>query len=49
MEYEIITHTNTVDDVTTSHVIISREDGSFESFPVDEANPRYIQFLEETK
>ena len=28
-------------------VIIHREDGSTESFPVDEANPRYQQFLTE--
>jgi len=33
---------------TLSSVVIAREDGSFESFPVDESNPRYIQFLEET-
>ena len=28
-------------------VIVERENGSFESFPVDENNPRYIQFLAE--
>lgn len=26
------------------HIQIEREDGSFESFPVDENNPRYVQF-----
>lgn len=30
---------------TQSHVIIDRGDGSFESFPVDENNPRYQQWL----
>lgn len=47
MNYEIIT----IESIsgTQDHVIITREDGSFESFPVDETNPRYQQFLEETK
>lgn len=50
MKYEIIT----IESMGASHehVIIAREDGSFESFPVDETNPRYMQFLaelEETK
>ena len=31
------------------HIQIEREDGSFESFPVDENNPRYQQFLAETE
>lgn len=31
----------------SEHIIITREDGSMESFPVDENNPRYIQFLAE--
>ena len=46
MEYEIITVESIGGD--SEHVVITREDGSFESFPVDESNPRYIQFLEET-
>jgi len=29
------------------HVVIDRGNGSFESFPVDEENPRYQQFLEQ--
>lgn len=29
------------------HIIIDRGDGSFESFPVDENNPRYQQWLAE--
>ena len=45
MNYEIIT-TEFIDE-TFEHVIITREDGSFESFPVDETNPRYVQFLKE--
>lgn len=47
MNYEIISVTSPIDDTAVEHVIITHEDGSFESFPVDEANPRYIQFLEE--
>lgn len=45
MNYEIVT----IDSVggPQDHVIITREDGSFESFPVDETNPRYQQFLEQ--
>ena len=46
MNYEQIIVTNW-DGSDESHIIITREDGSFESFPVDETNPRYIQFLEE--
>lgn len=45
MNYEIITIES--DEGTQDHVIISREDGSFESFPVDENNPRYQQFKAE--
>jgi len=29
------------------HVIIDRGDGSFESFPVDDDNPQYQQWLAE--
>lgn len=29
------------------HIMVTHDDGSMESFPVDEKNPRYIQFLEE--
>jgi hypothetical protein len=35
-------------DEPQEHIVISRDDGSFESFPVDETNPRYQKFLEET-
>lgn len=45
MDYEIIT-TESMGQIF-EHIIIAREDGSFESFPVDETNPRYLQFLEE--
>ena len=48
MKYEIV-ETQIPDEATySSIVIIYREDGSIESFPVDESNPRYVQFLEET-
>jgi hypothetical protein len=30
---------------TQKHIIIENEDGSFKSFPADEANPEYIAFL----
>jgi hypothetical protein len=29
------------------HIIIDNGDGSFKSFPADEANPEYIKFLEQ--
>jgi hypothetical protein len=45
MNYEIITVE--LMGETYEHVQIDRGDGSFESFPVDEKNPRYIQFLAE--
>jgi hypothetical protein len=32
-------------DVTKKHIIIDNEDGSYNSFPADEANPEYIVFL----
>jgi hypothetical protein len=35
--------------VTQKHIIIENEDGSFKSFPADEANPEYIAFLAEIK
>ena len=47
MKYKIILVESK--DEPYESVIIEREDGSFESFPVDETNPRYLQFLEETK
>lgn len=31
----------------TKHIIIERDDGSFVSFPADESNPNYQQFLED--
>ena len=46
MKYQTVTTESF--GIEQSHIIIEREDGSFESFPVDETNPRYIQFLEET-
>jgi hypothetical protein len=29
----------------SKHIIIDNEDGSFKSFPADEANPEYVAFL----
>lgn len=45
MNYEIVTFESI--NGPQDHVIITREDGSFESFPVDENNPRYQEFLSE--
>lgn len=43
MNYEIIT-IETLEGIQ-EHILIAREDGSFESFRVDEDNPRYQSFL----
>lgn len=45
MNYEIIKF-DTVSG-QQDHIVLLREDGSFESFPVDENNPRYQQFLKD--
>ena len=45
MNYEIIIYDFM--GVTQKHVFITCHDGLFESFPVDEGNPRYQRFLEE--
>lgn len=45
MDYITITTTNFITDETQDHIIITRLDGSIESFPVDPENPRYQQFL----
>ena len=47
MKYETITVHNFMDDTDTEHIVIEREDGSFESFPADTENPRYQAFLTE--
>jgi len=31
---------------SSTHIIIDNGDGSFKSFPADEANPEYVAFLE---
>jgi hypothetical protein len=46
MNYKIITLQVLLNMPETQHVIITREDGSLESFPVDKNNPRYQQFLQ---
>lgn len=48
MNYEIITTEGTLSAPSGQHIIIRYDDGSFETFPVDESNPRYLRFLEET-
>jgi hypothetical protein len=45
MQYEIINVES--ENQNFEHVIITREDGSMESFPVNENNPRYQQFLQD--
>ncbi len=45
MNYQII-QTTSFGQVQL-HVIIDRGDGSFESFPMDDGNPRYQQWLAE--
>jgi hypothetical protein len=45
MNYEII-ETNFYGE-SKQHVSINRGDGSFESFPADDDNPRYQQWLAE--
>ena len=45
MKYELITVESF--GISTKHVIIDNEDGSFVSFPADENNPNYTAFLKE--
>jgi hypothetical protein len=45
MDYEII-ETEFMGE-TEKHVVIERDDGSKESFPVNDDNPRYQQWLAE--
>lgn len=45
MKYEYQTFTSPLTGDEFEFVILEREDGSFESFPVDENNPRYLEFL----
>ncbi len=49
MKYRTIETSIPFSDEKQEHIVIERGDGSFESFPVDEANPRYQQFLKETE
>ena len=43
MEYEEVETKFT--GITQKHIIIDNGDGSFKSFPADEANPEYVAFL----
>lgn len=45
MEYQIVEIESVIG--IEKHIIITHDD-SFESFPVDESNPRYQQFVLET-
>lgn len=45
MNYEIIQVND--GETTSAYVVITRDDGSKESFPADEDNPRYQQWLAE--
>ena len=45
MKYEVVEITEFMTGNVQNHIIITQEDGSMESFPVDEKNPRYQQFL----
>ena len=47
MTYEIITYDDAITGDVTRHIVIDRGDGSFESFPLDEDNPRYQQWVAE--
>lgn len=48
MNYTIVESTDPLNaDIKYENVLIDNGDGSFESFPVDENNPRYIQWLAE--
>ena len=44
MTYKRIT-TETVNNVTQEHIIIDNGDGSFTSFPVDNTNQTYLEWL----
>lgn len=47
MEYKKIIIPGIFAEKDTEHIIVTFDDDSYESFPVDENNPRYIQFLAE--
>lgn len=47
MDYEIISFDLPQNKSSEEIVFLTREDGSFESFPVDVENPRYVQFQEQ--
>jgi len=34
-----------IDGVTKQHIIITNSDGSFTSFPVDDTNPTYLEWV----
>ena len=46
MTYKILT-TKSIKGETQEHIIIDNGDGSFTSFPVDDTNPTYLQWVAE--
>jgi hypothetical protein len=45
MKYEEIENTNLRNGSVEKLITVDNEDGSFKSFPADEANPEYVAFL----
>lgn len=45
MKTEIVEFEDAISGKIYRSVMITHEDGSFESFPVDDNNPRYQQYL----
>ena len=44
MTYKTIT-TKGANGVTQQHIIVTNSDGSFTSFPVDDTNPTYVEWV----
>ncbi len=45
IKYEEIEIENPMDQSVQKHIIVDLGESAFESFPVDENNPRYVAFL----
>lgn len=45
MNWETVHVETDIVGVSTPHIVIYNEDGSVTSFPADETNPRYVEFL----
>lgn len=48
MNWETVHVETDIVGVFTPHIVIHNEDGSVTSFPADETNPRYVEFLART-